>query len=520
MSIKRLLRTMSDQIPSVDPLQPCLELNGQLEVDTVRSDTKALLFIIQNVLSYAVHVTRRRIKELSTRFRREVDYTEFSPIKVWSRYLPQDSSIPADSRSRRLQIVITFAQYDPLGNHANSSATASDISRAMQLEDICQAALSEYDVEVAPILEELGTSGKGNTHTTHSSNRQNRSTAGRKSCLSSVLLTAKQMLESCEGSLRLVEMPLDIAAATAASRRRGGRGAGEPTISGGGALIGSENMVIVVVPCVAMSRRDGAEKSSGRVSGDDVLSSSRRFVDESGYFVLPGHRSLPSTPSFQLGFLVTDNELCKYGIKLFQSCNVCCIRISFDILDTMEKNSFAAIVTDSLGTYSQLRMRGFAGKVVVMSTEAVYIDGKSSGGQILDYALSVPCDISDVLDLLQVLCKEKTHRPTVALNHFWAQFYRRVERALITYSHIPVVFGLWQVSAFLRESFSGIQLEVLRTVSWLSQERLYTSQEKELGHHLNMRKARWGLRLFPSDVEGEDAVSLRHVHCTLMTDTC
>jgi hypothetical protein len=472
VNMRRLLGVVSQQIPSLDSSQVTLPLHFQLPLLTATSDPKALMFVLQNTLSYALNATRRRMLELSGRMKRKVHASEFRPMTVTVRPLAVGGKRvrgAAPESSDFFEIVISFVHYNhsklcnhnpgrrnATGDECTTSAGSSDTGEGghsereeKRLQAIEQAIRDEkrpFDVEIASILLDKDTQTSGG---------DNGVAAGvsPKSRVSSILYTSRQMLESRKGSLRLIEMPLNLAALANGPRR--------PARSGDALELGGECVIVIQVPCAS---------HSGSLERDAQEISTFRFMEGEPEALSTNRKGGPPLSSCQLGFAVQDDDLCRYGMKMFHSCNVSCFRIPFDNLRMVDTSGYLAIVTDSLTTYSQLRMRGFLGKVVVMSTFAVYIDGISNVGQKFDYALSVPCDATDVYDLVRALTsKEKAHRPTsVSLQAFRPQLFRRFEKTLNSFINIPFAYFILQVIRIGRKMSSTRLKRAQQWNAWLA----------------------------------------------------
>lgn len=413
----------------------------------VLSDSKALTFILENTLTYCLNVTRRKAVELKGRLRRQIQFHEFQPIDISMKIIDRNE-VKKNEPTHFMQFIITFGVLSSSTTSTtsySSSLPSTSITREMIFTAV-HSITSEYDVCIQSALDEikqprylqemlnttdfhdnsLGSATAAETSSSSSSSNQKQTRQ------STILMTAKQMLDSCGGSLRLLEIKssnsLDIKSS------------------------GDVNIIILNVPC---HLRDDLAPMK------DLNSGVIRFEQVRG--------------NFDFGILVTDNELSEYAQRMFLQCNVKCCRITNN--SRIPLNNYSAIITDSLATYADIRVRGFRGKVVVMSAAAIYIDGNSTH-RSCDYVLPVPCELSDVQGLVQSIYNEN-FRPSVSLPSLYA--FVKIEEKLKSYSYIPFIYFICELITAIKALFVSLAEIFEELVQWLkmrAQSRLDKERER------------------------------------------
>mmetsp|Transcript_26499 Transcript_26499/g.39357 ORF Transcript_26499/g.39357 Transcript_26499/m.39357 type:complete len:1086 (+) Transcript_26499:1100-4357(+) len=434
VDVPALVSSVLDRLPcagdSTSSPTGTIQVNQHVETRMILCDSKALSFVLENSLTYAINIIRRKVKEMQGKLRRQVPCSEFRAVEISVDSMSRKHKEGAQGPPDCLVIRITFG--------AHNSIPQSSLNVA--LRKLSPA----YEVNVETILPEWECTSYGTP--------KNRKTGGR-TRLSTILLTAKQMLGSCGGSVQLFEVPV-----------------GQDRDPGG-----VVSVIDLKVPCVLR---------------DDLATTVVRSDDTQLDHV---------KGSFDMGFLIKDNEFYAYGLRLFRMCNVRCCRIS-DPSDRDSIHNYAAIVTDSLNTYARLRVQGYRGKVIVMSAAAVYIDG-SSTRQTCDYVLPVPCQLSEVKDVVSSLSNDKviqsklkTIRPKT----------RPIEAFLRKHTDIPIVYFLLMVKSFLRRWYIACTHN-LQELGAFFRSRITDSDknESQLGHHFDTDQSVWCSPFINRRVEAE-----------------
>jgi hypothetical protein len=466
----------SNETPNNSPILNSFITNAT-DNTIVLSDLKAVSFVLENALTYCLNATRRKLVELKGRLRRPVQFAEFRPIKITMEVIPEADLFEVDEFVEPkdfMQFVITFGVL-----------TASDADTVEHLIDECIQSMnsdstfcSPFEVCIQSALDEIKRPRYLHERlSTSHDNIQFADTAAdaflrsqqqplphQATRQSTILMTAKQMLDSCGGSLKLLEIAIP-----------GGTNSFE--LKSGGDV----NVLILNIPCHLQSALTPMY--------DEVTGTLLRLESVRG--------------NFDFGILVADNELCEYAQRMFLECGVKCCRITSNSL--LPLDNYTAIITDSLATYANVRVRGFHGKVVVMSTAAVYIDGNFSN-RSCDYVLPVPCQLTDVQELIHSLyyrdLRTSPSRKTNLLS-----LLIKMEETLLSYSSIPLLYFITQLLGGMKSFFVSLSEVVQESLHWLqfrAESRLNKEREKneifQLGRQYDM-VSNWLSRSFKTDIE-------------------
>jgi hypothetical protein len=453
----------------------------------VLSDLKAVSFVLENALTYCLNVTRRKIVELKGRLRRPVHFAEFRPIKITMEIRQEPEPFEGDEHVEPkdfMQFVITFGVL-----------AASDADMVEQLIDECIQAIDSnspsftcpFEVCIQSALDEI--KRPRYLHERLSTAHDNSSILGaetegflrspqplppppaRGARQSTILMTAKQMLDSCGGSLKLLEIAIPGPSATSFALKSGG----------------DVNVLILNIPCQI---EGGLAPMYDELTGKLHLESARG--------------------TFDFGLLVTDNELCEYAQRMFLECGVKCCRITSN--SHLPLDNYTAIITDSLATYANVRVKGFHGKVVVMSTAAVYIDGNFSN-RSCDFVLPVPFQLTDVQELIHSLYYKDLHQSSSRRPSLLSLLIR-TEETLRSYSSVPIIYFITQLIGGIKSHFVSLSEFVQDSLHWLrlrAESRLNMEREKneifQLGQQYDMVGRWWLSRSFKTDIESKSTPS-------------
>lgn len=474
MHIRKVVDSVIGRLPILGDTGNTPILNTIIDNDTgdtvVVSDLKAVTFILENALTYCLNATRRKLVELKGRLRRQVQFSEFRPIKITLEIIPRDDiqdTSPTSEPEYFMQFIITFgvlaSSNTEIVENLIQRCLRSTNSNTKSPYDVCiQSALD--DIKRPRYLHErLSTSSENAQQADPSGPTASSQTPTRQS---TILMTAKQMLDSCGGSLKLFEIAI-------------------PHSKSYDLKSGSDiNVLILKIPC--HYRSDLAPMY-------DEVTGKLHFEQVRG--------------NYDFGLLVTDNDTSEYAQRMFLECGVKCCRITST--SQIPLDNYTAIITDSLATYANIRVRGYRGKVVVMSAAAVYIDGNTLLNRSCDYVLPVPCQLIDVQVLIQSLYRHDDIlvRPSSSYIRNFLALLVKIEETLQSYSFIPFVYFMTQIIGVLKSIFASLIDLIQERVRWLQkrdENRLDKEREKneiyQLGKQYDMVQ-HWFTRTFKSDVE-------------------
>lgn len=437
----------------------------------VLSDLKAVPFILENTLTYCLNATRRKLVELKGRLRRQIQFSEFCPIEITMEIIPRDVPSVSKEPDYFMQFVISFGVL----RSTDPSLVQTLIDSAIQsVNEQVPNSMPQFDVQIQSALDDIkrrrylherlnsSPSERFSTATDPPPTAIPNISPPQPTRQSTILMTAKQMLDSCGGSLNLLEITIPKSKSY--------------ELKSGGDI----NVLILNIPCHLCNEF------------------TPRYNEVTGKLHLEQVRG-----KFDFGILVTDNDLSEYAQRMFLECGVKCCRITRD--NQLPYDNYTAIITDSLATYADIRVKGFRGKVVVMSAAAVYIDGNPSN-RSCDYVLPVPCQLTDVQELIRSLYYSGQH-PSASRIPDLLSLLIRMEETLRSYSSVPFVYFVTQLIAAMKYFFVSVFDDMHELLNWLqmrAETRLEKEREKnevyQLGKQYDMIY-QWFTYTFNADVE-------------------
>jgi hypothetical protein len=487
MQIRKIVDTVISRLPILGDTASSNETSNNpilnaIDDTVVLSDLKAVPFILENTLTYCLNATRRKLVELKGRLRRQVQFSEFCPIQITMEIVPRDVPDASNEPDYFMQFVISFGVL----KSADPSLVQTLIDDGIQsVNDQIPNLKPQFDVRIQSALddikrrrylhERLNTSSSD--HIVYAVSHPPAPPAAdpmpsaipkvsppQPTRQSTILMTAKQMLDSCGGSLNLLE--ITIPHSNSSHELKSG---------------GDINVLVLNIPCHLRSEfTPRYDEVTGKLHFEQVRG------------------------KFDFGILVTDSDLSEYAQRMFLECGVKCCRITRDN-QLPHYDNYTAIITDSLATYADIRVKGFRGKVIVMSAAAVYIDGNPSN-RSCDYVLPVPCQLTDVQELIRSLYYSDQHLSASRIPDLLSLLIR-MEETLRSYSSVPFVYFVTQLIGGMKYFFASLFEDFHEMLHWLqmrAETRLEKEREKneiyQLGKQYDM-VYRWFSHTFKTDVE-------------------